>query len=374
MSRRRFVSSSAQLARNAACFAAGIALAAASLAEETVSPSVPAAIPASTPPPVAAPASLGEQITAAVRSVLERTGSAICRIEGTDEHGQLRGTGFFIDADGTLLTSYSVGGQCEDLAVTIGEEKYPATRRAADARSGLAVLKVEAGEPLPFLRFGKSAALAVGAPVIALGYPLDLPLSPSLGLVGGFQIRHHNRFFATRHIRANVAVQRGQGGSPVVNLDGDVVGVVISTVETGGGAFALPIEAANKLLRDVEEHGHFRQGWLGTDVRASEAREFGSSARVRYVRQDGPGYRGGLRAGDVLLEIGGRKITSPEDVLDASFYVAVEEPLKVLVARAGKQQELTLLPAEAPNGEVPTADLQAPAILGANGMGLGPER
>jgi serine protease Do len=322
--------------------------------------------------PTATP-SFAEQLTREVRRVIDKAQGAICRIEGTDEHGTLRGTGFLIDADGTVITSYSVGGESEDLVVTVGEEKFPATRRAADARSGLAVLRVDAGQPLPFITCGKSVDLGTGAPVVALGYPLDLPLSPSLGLIAGTELKFENRYFAARHLRVNVVVQRGQGGSPILNLNGDLVGVLISTVENGSGAFALPVEAARKVVYDLEQHGRVRPGWLGADVRRTEAREFGSSARVRNVRFEGPGHRGGLRAGDVLLQIGERKISSPEDVLDASFYITADEPLKVRIARAGKPQELTVVPADPPSAGA-IAEHEESAGVDPGGMGLGSGR
>ena len=309
-------------------------------------------------------AALAEQIAKEVRSIVERSRSAICRVEGTDEHGQLQGTGFFVDADGTLLTSYSVGGQSEDLVVTVGEEKFPAVRRGADSRSGLAVLKIESREPVPFLKSGKAAELGLGSPVLAVGYPMELALSPSFGLVAGSDLKFKRKYFATRHLRANLVVQRGQGGSPVLNFKGEAVGVLISTVEEGSGVFALPMEAANKVLHDLQEHGRVRQGWLGADVRITDAPEFGSSARIRALQPDGPGHRGGLRTGDVLLRIGERAIGNPEDVLDASFYISADEPLKVVVARAGRRHELMLTPGDPPVGEGPAAEPQGPAILG----------
>ena len=277
-----------------------------------------------------------------------------------------------MDADGTIVTSYSVGGESEELVITIGEDKYPATRRAADSRSGLAILQIEAPEPLPFLKCGKSTDLGVGSPVVSRGFPLDLPLSPRLGLVAGSDLKFPGRYFAARHLRVNVVVQRGQGGSPILDLQGNLVGVVISTVENGSGAFALPVEAAKKVLHDLEQHGRVRQGYLGADVRRTEAREFGSSARVRNVRIDGPGHRGGLRAGDVLLQVGDRKISNPEDVIDASFYITAGEPLKVEIARAGNQLDLIVTPSDPPTGEATSVEKEAPAVFGSNGpMGLG---
>src|SRR2546421_12881469 len=93
-----------------------------------------------------------------VRAVFERAKSAVVKIEAADEHGNLSGTGFFVDPNGTLYTCYSVGGESHDIVVCNGELKYPAKRLAADPRSGIAILKVEA-EKVPFLPLGKSRDL-----------------------------------------------------------------------------------------------------------------------------------------------------------------------------------------------------------------------
>ena len=322
--------------------------------------------------------SQAEALDRDVREVVRKTGEAICRIEGDDEHGHLRGTGFFIDADGTLLTSYSVGGAAQDITVTAGEQRYPATRLVADARAGIAVLKIVAERPVRFLRFGKSTELGVASLVITAGYPFDLPLSPAFGLVAGFDIKIHagkeERWFATRHIRANIPVQRGQGGSPVLNLRGEAVGVLISTVEENSGIFALPIEAAEKILHDVHAYGRVRQGWVGVEVRPTDTPEGGSSARILKLREDSPAFAGGVRPGDMLLQIGSRKITNPEDVHDAAFFVTATESLTVRVSRGGKEMKLTVTPLDPPDGSMPTIEREPPAIRSAderNGINLG---
>lgn len=346
-----------------------------SLAEDATATKPPAAEGVATVAPLTAPvANIGDQITRDVRAVMEKSQSAICRIEGTDEHGTLRGTGFFVDADGTLITSYSIGGQSEDLVVTFGEEKFPASRRAADPRSGLAILKIEAGEPVPFLRLGKSSELGVASAVVALGYPLEFPLSPSFGLIAGFDFRSQNRYFRARHMRANLVVQRGQGGSPVFSLNGDVVGLLISSLEEGSGVYALPIEVAAKALRDLQLHGRIRQGWIGVSVRRTDAPEFGSSARVRLVSHDSPGRKGGIRAGDVLLKIGDRKIACAEEVPDASLYITAGEPMTVEVSRAGKRQEFLITPGDLPAETSSQIERTAPAGFGSNGMEFGKEK
>jgi serine protease Do len=306
--------------------------------------------------------SQAEALSREVREVVHEKGDAICRIEADDEHGHLRGTGFFIDADGTLLTSYSAGGASQDITVTVGKQRYPARRLIADERVGIAVLKIVAERPVRFLKFGKSTELGIASFVITAGYPLDLPLSPSFGPVAGMDIGFDGRFFATRHIRANVAVQRGQGGSPVLNLRGEAVGVLISMVDGNSGIFALPIEAAQKILHDFRTYGRVRQGWVGVDVRPAEKPEHGSSARVLTLREDAPAYTGGIRPGDILLQVGAWKITNPEDVMNAAFFVSATEPLAMRVSRGGKEMKFTITPLDPPGGAMPTIERQKPII------------
>jgi len=126
-----------------------------------------------------------DPISAEIQAVFQRSARAVVKIQAQDPGGELYGTGFFIDPNGTIYTNYSVGGESRDIVVSDGVARYPATRIAADARSGLAILKIEA-QKTPFLPLGKSSGLTVASMVMAVGYPLDLPLSPNIGCVGGF--------------------------------------------------------------------------------------------------------------------------------------------------------------------------------------------
>jgi S1-C subfamily serine protease len=296
-------------------------------------------------------ASVLEAVSGEVQAIFSKSRDAIARIEAEDETGPVAGTGFYIEPNGILVTSYAVGGETSEIFAVQGTERIPLKRLIADQRSGIAILKADTDKPTAFLRLGKSNAMGIGAMVIAIGYPLEFPLSPSFGVASGFDMGHGGRFFAARHIRATASVQRGQGGAPLLNSKGEVVGVIISTLENGMGLFALPGEATDKVYHDFLRHGSVRQGWLGADVRLTDAPEHGSTARVRNLRLNGPGYGGGLRPGDVLLQVGEWKIASPEDVLNASFYITPDEPVSMKVSRAGRLLDLSITPGESPDGK-----------------------
>jgi len=143
-----------------------------------------------------------------VKDIFDRCKKAVVKIHGDDEHCELSGTGFFIDPTGTIYTAYSVGGEGNNFSVEFEGKKLPARQLVTDVRSGVAILKVDAASPA--LPIGKSQNMEVTTPVVAIGYPLDLPETPSLGLVGGFDRKYLGYYFHTTHLRVNVATQRGE--------------------------------------------------------------------------------------------------------------------------------------------------------------------
>jgi serine protease Do len=282
-----------------------------------------------------------------VQSVFEKCRGAVVRIEAVDRQGQLSGTGFFIGPNGTLYTSYTVGGESRDITVAFAGERYPAQRLVSDLRSGVAILKIEA--ETPFLTPGNSRQLSVASPIIAIGYPMDLPLTPAFGTIGGFDLKYQGRYFATTHIRANIPVQRGEGGAPLLNSQGEVIGVLISRVDGGSASFALPIEAVEKVRKDFLRFHEVRPGWIGVHVKSMDTPVSGSTALVEEVIAEAPAEKAGLRAGDVVLQVGAHRITSPEDVLDASFFLSAEDETILRVAREGSEREFNVTPVDPPD-------------------------
>lgn len=296
-----------------------------------------------------AQAAVFDSIQQQVQTLFKRCKGAVVRVEASDSHGQLAGTGFFIDPNGTLYTSWSVGGEARELVVCIGDAKYTARRLIADMRAGVAILKVESDAPTPFIPLGSSGDLDVASSVMTIGYPMDLPPTPSFGMVGGFDIKYLGRYFGTRHIRANVAVQRGQGGAPLLNMKGEAVGVLISSMDQGSASFVLPIEAAEKVRKDYVRFGEVRPGWMGMVIAPGSAPVQGSTALIEEVIPGGPADKAGIEKGDVLLQLGGKVISSPEDMLDATFYLTAEDAVEIRIARDNDLEELTVHPIEAPS-------------------------
>lgn len=292
-----------------------------------------------------------------VKDVFEHCAKAVVKIEATDQHGELSGTGFFVDPTGTLYTAYSVGGEAENITVEFKGRKYPARQLMADLRSGIALLKVDLASPA--LPIGNSDQLEIATPVVAIGYPLDLAESPSFGMVAGFDRKCFGGYFATKHLRVNLPPQRGEGGAPVLNLKGEVVGILLYTFENNS-CYALPIEAAEKVRNDFVRFGEPRYGWIGTNVQESTAPVDGSRAVTTDVMKDTPAADAGLKPGDVVLQIGRTKVRDPEDILEASFFLSAGDVVPITVMR-GKDKMTFNVQAEIHPGD--KTRLAAPPVL-----------
>lgn len=286
-----------------------------------------------TVPPV--PDSDIDSVSKAVRSVFNSAQNCVVKVEGVDarnHHTLFIGTGFFIDPNGMVYTCYTVGGDTEGIVVSYGEKKYPAKRLLGDPRSGIAILKIDARTP--FLPISKNFDPAVATPVLVVGYPMNLPLAPSLGVVAGIDSKNAEGYFLTRHIRANVAVKPGLGGAPMLNLKGEVVGIVISEGDNAGAScYALPAEAVQKIRSDYDRFGEVHHGWIGISVGKAKTASGGSSVVVSNLIDDTPAAKSGLKTGDFVLQIGSKKIMEPEDVLNASFFLTAGDEIPITILR-----------------------------------------
>lgn len=292
--------------------------------------------PAPASEPVRSPEPSTSSISREVKEIFDKSGKAVVKIRGTDQHGDLSGTGFFIDPAGTLYTAFSVGGDTENLTVDFEGKTYPARVMMADLRSGIAILKADIATPA--LPIGKSEAMEVATPVMTIGYPLDLPSTPSFGMVAGFDRRFLDRYFCTTHVRVNLPTQRGEAGAPLLNFKGEVIGILVAQIENGSACYALPIDAAEKIRNDFIRFGEARHGWIGINVAAAEKPIEGSTAQMTEIMKDTPAYGSGVEPGDILLQVGKTKVHQPEDVIDASFFITAGDTVPIIVMRGPEKK------------------------------------
>lgn len=274
------------------------------------------------------------QLSCGVRRVFDEARPAVVQIEARDGRGTLRCTGFFVDPFGTLYTLAGVAAEDAEVHVIQGGKRTPAEVLVADARSGVAILRSEPGEH--FLTPCARELPEVAEPVVLVGYPLEFDLSPAFGVISGRDRKIGGRYFSTTHLRANVPVMRGQGGAPLLNLEGRVVGIVMASVDGGASCHALPIAAAEKLRRDWRLHGEVRHGWMGVHLADVEEARMGSRAVVDSVDPGSPAAAAGVKPGDIVLRVGAWPVTQKEDALDASFFLTAGETAWIEVLRDGE--------------------------------------
>lgn len=272
------------------------------------------------------------------------------------------GSGVIISPSGYVVTNAHVVARAGDVTVFLPEDKreYRAEVVGRDPTTDIAVLRlleVGVGEdaPLPVASLGDSDDLEVGEWVLAVGSPFRLTNTVTLGIVsalgrGGLQAIN-NEFAIEDFIQTDAAINQGNSGGALVDLQGQVVGVVTAIAsESGyyeGYGLAVPINLARRVAEDLIQYGEVRRGYLGVEVwpvSLADARERGMGSvegvLVGRVIDDGPARRAGLRAGDVLLEVGGRPVDEPNQFQSRLAMSRPDEPVGLTVWRNGERQEL----------------------------------
>ena len=285
--------------------------------------------------------SLANSIAGEVRRIFDEHKDAVVKVRARDGFGIRFGSGFFLDPSGTIYTHAGIVMNAQDVTVIYGGREFPARVLIADPRSGVAIVKVDCRSP--FIPIGDSNQVGLATPLVEIGYPEDLCASPSFGIVAGFDRQYLGQYFCTTHFRANMSVQDGQGGAPVMNLKGEAVGILVGRMD-GAACHILPMRAAEKVRMDLIRFGALRPGYAGVIVEDASEPSGGSTARVGELDPASPAARSGLKTGDILLQVGTTPIATSEDVLDASFFLTVGDNTKIDVLRNGEKTSVTLKP------------------------------
>jgi S1-C subfamily serine protease len=296
-------------------------------------------------------------------ALLDKAKAAVVQVRSGDKGFILAGSGFFIDDQGTVLTSSTILGDNTSARVVINGVEMDAKILGNDPRSGLAMLQVSYGAN-PSLPLAHASNLQTGDGVVTIGFPLNLPVASSEGPVSGFDTSFLARVddsdapkgavaaverFATTHIHANIPISPGQVGGPLLNSQGEVVGLVATSPDDGRSIYALPVEAIAKIMADFNQYGRARHGWVGVNVmEAPDTAHDGRTVRVVQVVAGTPASESGIHAGDTVMRIDSREIYRPSDVLDASFFSQVGSNMNVVVRRDDKLYNYTFAVIERP--------------------------
>jgi len=238
------------------------------------------------------------------------------------------GSGFIVDKAGYILTNAHVINGASRITVKLDSgEEYPGTVLGSDDETDLAVVKIDAKKDLPFLTFGDSEKAEVGDWVLAIGSPFGLTKTVTAGIIS--QTRRETPYASAfqRFIQTDAAINRGNSGGPLVNMDGQVIGInsqiATSTGDYNGVGFALPSHEAENVYKQISTTGKVRRGYLGVmldSVKVEYAAVYGlkdaAGAIVTDVREKkGPAGMAGIQAGDVITDVNGQKVENAQDLI-----------------------------------------------------------
>ncbi|MEM6587896.1 MAG: Do family serine endopeptidase [Pseudomonadota bacterium] len=276
------------------------------------------------------------------------------------------GSGFVISEDGFVVTNNHVIESADEIIIEFfSGEELEATLIGTDPKTDIALLKVDTDEPLPFVSFGDSDNARVGDWVVAVGNPLGQGFSVSAGIVSA-----RNRALSGTYddyIQTDAAINRGNSGGPLFNLDGEVVGVNTAILSPTGGSigigFSMASNVVTRVVDQLREFGETRRGWLGVriqDVTDDVAEAIGldevAGALVTDV-PEGPAEEAGMLAGDVILSFDGADVADTRGLVRRVGNTEVGKTVRVVVFREGQTQTLkvTLGRREVAEGVIPAA-------------------
>lgn len=286
-------------------------------------------------------------------SPLERLNDFFGRRNNSGRVSKSLGSGFVIDADGHIVTNNHVieGSDVIEVVFPNGDT-YDAELLGRDPSTDLALLKIEAGKNIPFVAFGDSDAAEVGDWVIAIGNPFGYGGSVAAGIISARnrQINHGNY---DDFIQTDVAINKGNSGGPLFNMQGEVIGVNTAILSpTGysvGISFSIPADLVQSVIGQLREYGETRRGSLGVsvqevtkDLAKSYRLDSPSGAIITRVVKDSPAAKAGLKIGDLILEIGGEPVENQRVLYRMVAEAEIDKPVDITIIRKRKRRTLAV--------------------------------
>jgi serine protease Do len=261
------------------------------------------------------------------------------------------GSGFIISADGYIVTNNHVIEQADEILIELFEGgELPATLIGTDPRTDIALLKVEPEAPLPFVQFGDSDLARVGDWVLAIGNPLGQGFSVSAGIVSARSRQLQGSY--DDFIQTDAAINRGNSGGPLFNMDGDVIGVNTAILSPNGGSIGIGFSMSSRVVSNVvdqlREFGETRRGWLGVRIQPVDegvAEALGlEEARGALIADvpPGPALDAGIEAGDVILTFDGQDVIEMRDLPRMVANTEVGKAVRVVVFRDGRTRTINV--------------------------------
>ena len=290
--------------------------------------------------------------------------------QGGPQRSEALGSGFVVSEDGYIVTNNHVIDGADEIEIEFfSGERLKAKLVGTDPKTDIALLKVESDKPLPFVTFGNSDLMRVGDWVMAMGNPLGQGFSVSAGIVSarGRQLQGSYDDF----IQTDAAINRGNSGGPLFNMDGQVVGVNTAILSPNGGSigigFSMASNVVTKVVDQLKQFGETRRGWLGVriqDVTPDIAESMGlADAKGALVTDvpDGPAKDAGIQSGDVITRFDTNDVASAGDLTRRVADAPIGEAVPVIVLRDGRTETLAVTLGRREDAEAKTMPASSPA-------------
>ncbi|MGQ0584609.1 MAG: Do family serine endopeptidase [Reyranella sp.] len=268
------------------------------------------------------------------------------------DKGQAVGTGFIVDAKGTIVTNFHVVAKADTITVTMSDgTKLPAKMLGGDEKTDLAVLKVESDKALPFVTFGDASKVRVGQAVMAVGNPFGLGGTVTTGIVSARGRDIQSGPFDD-YIQTDAAINRGNSGGPLFDMDGKVIGINTAIYSPTGGniglGFAIPSSQAEPVVSQLKTAGRVERGLLGVQIQPvtkelaeSLSLKSEKGALVAMVQPESPALAAGIKSGDVIVSVDGKNVDGIKELTRMISAMKPGTSAKLGVWRDGKDMSFT---------------------------------
>ena len=307
--------------------------------------------------------------------------------QGQGQAVEARGSGFIVDANGTIVTNNHVVEHARSVSVKFSDgTRLPATIIGRDPRTDLAVLKVKSDGKLPWLQLGDSNKVRPGQWVVAMGNPFGLGGTVTAGIVSA-RGRDIGAGPYDQFIQVDAPINKGNSGGPLFTQDGRVVGVNTAILSPSGGSvgigFAIPSDMVKTVVAQLEKSGHVVRGYLGVESQAVDPNlaaalhlpkdaqgNAADGALVASVQPDSPAAKAGMQPGDVIRTVNGHAIANPRDLAVDIAAIKPGDNARIELLRDGASRSLDVAVATLPSTKLAANDAHAPVDHPSVGIAL----